>query len=391
MIMNDFLKRDRWLLTISFVSAVVVFLLSYFTDNSSYSFVGGPSVGQRIEQITQFLGNDDEVTTDDLLFINVAYDRELVSVDDEFGLPKGNIDITDRSKLLSLLEQLNRSGYKEIVIDISFTNQYHTDVDSSLFALIASMDNIVIAKSEKTLIADEILNGKARYSEYHTHIAESNFVKYAYIKNGEPTLPYQMYLDLYGNEISSFGGFYFFNGRLATKSVVLRHPIKLWNKFSGDKSSADLGEMLYYNLGSDLLDLGVDIASLAKDKIVVVGDLTENDLHDTYMGKIAGPVININAFCALVNGDIIIPYSEIIFLLLLYSAITFLIIKGKGNFIFTRHFKSKLWQLVLSLMSVSTVLVCVSAVMYILFKLDVSVLIPSLWFSWLIVFMKYKR
>lgn len=388
------IKHHKRSLIISAINAVVVFVLCYSVDNLPYSFVGDATLGQRFEQFKQLFSQKDDEIPSELLLINVAYDRELVEINDEFGLPKGNIDITNRCKLIELLSRLNDSDYKYIILDVSFSNEHHTPQDSALFSLIRNMDRIVVAKSETIQIADSILFKKARYSDYSTHISESNFVKYEYIRNGEPALPYQVYLDLHGSKIRSFAGFHFFQGRLANKSIVLRHPIKLWNKFNTVSDNTFIAEPQYYNLGSDILDIGIDISSLAKNKIVVIGDFTENDLHDTYLGKIAGPIININAFYALVNDNLSIPYTEIGVLFLLYFAISFVIMKGisiKTLLPFVKNIKSKTFDFLLSFIGLSFVLTIIALLWYIMFGLDINILIPSLYFSIFGIIIKYRK
>lgn len=277
---------------------------------------------------------------------------------------------------------------------MSFSNEHKTEQDSALFNLIHKMKRIVVAKSEKIETADSILLDKARYSDYSTHISESNFVKYEYIRNGEPTLPYQIYLDLGGDEIHSFAGLYFFKGRLANKSIVLRYPIKIWNKYVLNSSSKIMAEPQYYNLGSDILDTDIDTSSLTKDKIVVIGDFSENDIHDTYIGKIAGPIINLNAFYALTNDNLSIPYTEIFFLLLLYFTISLFIMKEvsvNSLFPFVKKIKSKTFDFLLSFIGLSFSLSGISLLWYTLFDLDINILIPSLYFSIFGTIIKYRK
>ncbi len=387
-------RLNKKSLIVSAINAFVVFILCYTIDNLPYSFVGDATLGQRFDQVKQFVSSKDEDIPSDLLLINVAYDRELVDVTDDFGFPKGNIDITNRSKLLELLTRLNNSHYKYIVLDVSFSNEHKTEQDSALFNLIHKMKRIVVAKSEKIETADSILLDKARYSDYSTHISESNFVKYEYIRNGEPTLPYQIYLDLGGDEIHSFAGLYFFKGRLANKSIVLRYPIKIWNKYVLNSSSKIMAEPQYYNLGSDILDTDIDTSSLTKDKIVVIGDFSENDIHDTYIGKIAGPIINLNAFYALTNDNLSIPYAEIFFLLLLYFTISLFIMKEvsvNSLFPFVKKIKSKTFDFLLSFIGLSFSLSGISLLWYTLFDLDINILIPSLYFSIFGTIIKYRK
>lgn len=390
----NILKRNSKALIISLINAIAVFLLCYFIDNMPYSFVGDATVGQHFEQIKQIINPTPDDIPTDLLLINVAYDRELVNVTDEFGLPKGNIDITDRTKLLDFLSQIKNADYKYIILDVIFSKEYQTARDSALFNLIREMDNIVISKSENFELADSILIDKARYSDYSTHISESNFVKYEFIRNGEPTIPYQVYQDYYKDSISSFAGFYFFNGRLANKSVILRFPITVENKVVPQSDSDGIGHLKYYNLGSDIMDMEVDIPLLAKNKIVVIGDFCENDIHGTYLGKISGPIINVNAFYALVNDNLSIPFLEIVFLLILYFTISMFFLKEveiKRYIPVVKKVNSKTLSFIFSFIGLSFVLTLIGLICYILFGLDINILIPSLYFSLFNIIIKYRK
>ena len=75
------------------ISTMLLLLVCYLTDNIGYALISGPSVGHRIEQFREFSGLSKDVIPDDVIFINIAYDRELVPVYDEYGLTKSNIII----------------------------------------------------------------------------------------------------------------------------------------------------------------------------------------------------------------------------------------------------------------------------------------------------------
>lgn len=394
---KNFCKNIKWYsvaFRISWFNAIAVFLSCYFIDSLPYSFVGDATIGQRYEQIKQYFNPSHDKIPSDLLLINVAYDREFVEVYDDFGFPKGNIDITDRAKLLELLSQLKEADYRYILLDVAFSEDYHTENDSALFNTISDMKNIVISKSANFKLADSILESKARYSDYSTHISESNFVKYEFIRNGEPTMAYQAYMDLYGKSISSFAGLYFFNDRLANKSIVLRFPIILWNKVSTHSESEDIGQVQYYNLGTDILQMGVDITQSAKDKIVVIGDFCENDIHNTYLGKMAGPIININAFYALFNDNLSIPFIEIVFLLVLYFAISLSMIKEisiRQYIPLAKKIKSRTAGFIFSFIGLSFGLTLIGLLCYVLWGWDINVLVPSLYFSIFGTILKYRK
>lgn len=383
--MTTILKNIRLLkLGEAILYSVILMLICYFVDNSGYSILGDATVGQHIEQLRLMLGKKSDTLPDDVYLINVAYDRQLIPLKDTLEMTKGNIDITDRQRLVDLLTEMKSADYKYVILDVLFDEKWHTPADSTLYALISSMDNIVVAKTATAKIADEIPTSKLRFSDYSKLILESNFVKYEYIRMGEPTLPYQMYVDLYGNQISRHGWFYFFNGLPAYKSVVLRHPVKLWDDKRQDSSIAFGLEARYHNLGSDILDAGIDIPEVVKDKIVVIGDFCEEDMHETYLGQIAGPVIIINAYLALIHDDLSIPVWLIVFLFLFYTAISYCIIcrySLRQSIPFLNKIKSKSTLLIISFCSLSTLMTVVAGLLYIIFHIDIDIFIPSAWFT----------
>lgn len=389
----NIIKDNRRTVIVSVISALTVLILCYIIDNLPYSFVGDATLGQRIEQVKSFLGLSEDKIPDDVIIINVAYDRQLVNVNDEFGLPKGNIDITDRHKLYTLLRKAKDAQYKYIMLDVTFSDGYDTKYDSLLFDEILRTNDIVIAKSENFIIKDSSLLSKARFSDYSTHISESNFVKYDYIRNGEPTFPYQVYLDIHKKAISKFGPFYFFNGKLARKSVVLKLPIKIWNEYEDDlNGNYKAMGLWYYNLGSDLLDTEINLTKLFENKIILIGDVSENDMHDTYLGKIAGPIINLNAYYALVNDDLSISYTELVFLFLLYFGVSFYILKRYSILTvipYFRKFKSKTFRFFLSFFSLSFIFATISILGYLSFGIELNILIPSLYFTMFGYIVKY--
>lgn len=380
----------RWrTLALSMVSAIVVMLMCYFIDNLPYSFVGDANIGQRIEQI-KALHNSSDVTPPDFLLINVAYDRQLTTIydtvrTDTVKRPLGNIDIADREKLIKLLQELKKTDYRYVVLDLIFPKNISTPADSTLFDLILSMDRIVIAKTHNDSIADDRLLSKARFADYSVHISETNFVKFDYLRDKEATLPYQVYLDLYGDSIRSNGWFYTFNGRPANRSIVLRHPMKIWNKEPIlDVMDGYIHDNNYYNLGVDILDQGLNIPEEAEGKIVIVGDFTRNDMHDTYLGQRSGPVILANAIYGLINDNLSIPYSLILFEFVFFTIISYYIIRRKSIFNYLpilKRIRSKTVRLLLSFFSITTLMIMMGATLYLVFGLDIDILIPTLYFS----------
>ena len=318
----SFFKSRKKILLLSVINAIILLLATYLWDNFPYSFPDGPSTRQWIEGFRSAT-NTDESYTDSILIINNAYDRELVDITDSDGFPIGNIDITDRRKLLSFLEQAKRANnYKYIILDINFKEGYNTPVDSALFHTIASMERIVIPKHEGQQLADSVLYDKAYYNDYNTTILESGFIKYEYLKNGEYSLPLSIYHELTNNSIDNHGIIYYSGNNFCRKCIQISFPIRAWDyrDINGNNN--------YYHLGSDLIDNpNVDISQYIKNKYIVIGNITESDIHSTFIGPLPGAIISLNALIALINNEHLIDWSSIILIFIFYIFLSFIIFR----------------------------------------------------------------
>ena len=356
-------------------------LICYFADNLKYSIISGPSVGQRIEQFKETTRLSKDKPTDEFVFVNVAYDRMLVPVLDEFGFPQGNIDISDRDKLRLFLSQLNDS-HKYVLMDVLLSDRYKSDSDSALVKTLKATDRLSISRSSTGKLIDTTLSSKAGYTDYSTDIYETNFVKYEFLNSGEATMPYLAYQTLNPmSKIHKFGPIHWSNGHLYWNSLTLRFPIKLWNDRTVIEECSGLQEKKILNLGSDILEMGIDIPSLVKDKIVVIGDFTEDDIHDTYIGKIAGPVINIKALDALINNELEIPWPLVLFLFSVYTVIGYMTIRQpiSTNKILTKlHLNNSVIRYILSFIGYSFLLTVIGGGIYLMCGIDINIILPSL-------------
>ncbi len=378
-------KNTFWF---SFINVMLLLFICYFTDNHKYSILSGPSVGQRIEQFKAASGIGNEPILEEYVFVNIAYDRQLVPIYDEYGFSKGVIDITDREKLILFLNQLN-NNHKYVLMDILLSDKYQSEYDSLLTTSLLNTERISISRSSTTDLIDERLYIKAGYTDYSTDISESNFVKYEFIKDEEATMPLMAFQALEPNSyVHSFGPIYWANWHFYWNSLTLRFPIKLWDSYiqNANTNIENLQEKRILNLGTDILDMGVDIPWLVKDKIVVIGDFTENDIHDTYLGKIAGPVININALEALRNNELEIPWSLIFFLMTFYVMISYLMLRSSistNRILDKLHLNRTSVKYVLSFIGYSFIFTMVSGSIYLICGIDINVLIPTIWFTFL--------
>lgn len=382
------IKSQKKVLWFSAINAILLLLVCYFADNLKYSILSGPSIGQRIEQFREVAGITKDNIPEDYVFINIAYDRQLIPVLDEYGLPQGNIDITDRDKLTAFIQQLGNT-HKYILMDVLLSDKYQSEADSALIQTLLNTDRISVSRSNTAELIDKRLNEIAGYTDYSTDIYETNFVKYEFINDGNPTMPYMAFVatEEY-HPVHSLGPIYWSNWHFHWNSLTLRFPIKLWDSHTaGDNGCAnDWNEKKILNLGADILDMGIDIPTLVKDKIVVIGDFSEDDIHDTYLGKIAGPVINVNALEALRNNELEIPWTLIIFLFALYCAVCYQTVRQpiSTNKVLKRlHLDNKVFRYILSFIGYSFLFAIISGGIYLVCGIDINILIPSLWFTFL--------
>ena len=99
----------------------MMLLLLYVMDITDFSTEGEVKLLKYAHMLEIAIRPEEQAVPDDVLFINISYDKELVPVYDEYEMPMGNIDVTDREKLWKLLCAAERNGsYKYILLDIFF-------------------------------------------------------------------------------------------------------------------------------------------------------------------------------------------------------------------------------------------------------------------------------
>lgn len=383
-------KRKRHkILLISLCNAIILLLLSYVLNNQS--LFTGEDLNQYawLQFIKEKIGLSERTDYKDALFINVAYDKQLVDICDEFGMPIGNIDITDRAKLLKLLNLLTETNtYRYVILDVRFEKGFKSEVDSFLFAKIRQMDRMVIANHKDIELADSMLLGKAAINDYASTIVATNFARYKFIQNGRPSLPLYVYHELTSKTIKKHGLLYTCYGRLCHNSHFLRFPTNGFAEYD------EKGDKAYNHLGSDILAnySNSDLAELTKEKLVFVGDMVD-DVHDTYAGLKPGTIITYHALRSLLKDEHLVSFGLIFFLGVLFFLIS-LSLFSQISVIkwipFIRNTNSKMLFFIISFIGYAFVLSLIVCVLYLFFDQSISIFIPSLYFSTLKTINNYK-
>lgn len=384
-------KHRKVALLVSMCNVFILSLLSYILNNQP--LFTGEDLNQFawVQVLKNKLEIENKVDKQGALFVNIAYDKQLIEQTDNYGMPVGNLDITDRSKLLSLLQILRKTNrYVYIFLDVRFEKGYNApSIDSLLFAEIGSMRNIVVANHRGIEIADKSLLSKAAISDYDATIVSTNFVRYRYSYDTLYSMPLYAYKELTDKTINRHCLFYSCDGRLCYNSLFIDFPVENFSEFEEN------GEKAYYNMGSDLLDnySEEDIATLTEGKYIVIGDMIE-DMHDTYSGLKPGSVITYYAFLSLMEGKHFVRSWLILFLAVVFFLISLSQFSHKSIWeripIF-RKSKSKLLHFTLSFVEYTLLLSIIVVVLNVFWNVSTSVFVPSIYFAIQKIIINYKR
>ena len=291
-------------LLLSAVIALLFLLITFWVVNWRISVGAEKAALQQYEVLKQWVfGYQKENTmSDSILQVDVHYDKQIVMEHnaEDAHLIRGKVAVTDRDKLLRLLLYLKKTNnYRYILLDVFFDPTVTQPSDSALFSLVSSMPRIVIPEPQNPQ-KDSCLRAKMGFARYGTTVWEGDFVKYHYLIDDKRSLALKMYEELTGNKISSFESLHFDGWRPVRSSAILTYGLV------EDESLRD--EHLY--LGTSLVGDSIDSyeyqsliqnPDFAKDRYVLIGDF-EDDVHNTFMGKMSGCIINFNAFLFLQNG-----------------------------------------------------------------------------------------
>ena len=381
--------KNKVAVLISIGNVIALLLLTYILNNQSLFTGENLTCYALVEYFKGKTGLSQERINDDAIIINVGYDKQFVELSDDYGFPLGNSPVTDRTKLLRLLQKLDSTDtYRFIFLDVSFEKGYESSIDNELFAQIKHTPRIVIASHPDVELIDSSLYSVSALNNYDATIVETNFNRYKYSASGRESMPLYAYKMITGDSISKKGFLYFCGGRLCYNSLFVRFPFESKTEYDQE------GDKEYYNLGNEILSnySNEDLGQLCKDKYIFVGDMVE-DLHDTYSGIKPGPTITYYAFKELIEGRHIVNISLGIFLAILYFLISMSLLKRKEMWIekFSWVSKSPIVKFLMSLLGFSFVLSICAIFLGILFDTYISVLVPSLYFTIQKNIIDYKR
>lgn len=262
-------------------------------------------------------------SSDDYAFINTSYDLQLIDRYDEFGFPVGNQVITDREKLALLLDIIGKGTEKPkyVICDVHFVDS--TYADQQLHDALRQLDNVIIsshlndAGQVEMPIFDDINRG---LSDYVIGSIFDGVYKYQLIYHDSLKLtPLKMYEDISGEKAEMVGPLVKIGDRYTLNNFIMNY--RLLQKDIVDLEAGfnpvSLGELLFLE--------DKDIQDFTAGKIVVIGDFFENDTHETLFEITAGPLIILNAFLTIREGDTIVNIWFFLLLFVTYLYLSYMV------------------------------------------------------------------
>ncbi|MBL7873873.1 MAG: hypothetical protein JNM78_19825 [Cyclobacteriaceae bacterium] len=359
--------------TVLLVVLSLLWLNFSFTYDNESTIISAVSIAK-----TVLFKIEAKPSKNDFLLINVSYQKTLIPKLDHYGFEIGNEAITDRVSLAALFEKTSSfNNHRYLVCDI-FLDQ-PSPADSVLLHHVRRTKNILFPYHRQDgKFLRPIIPIPQALSDYDSDFG--SFLKYSYLQYDTcQTIALKMYLDLHRGIYKKSGWFYKKNGRLVLNSFILEFPIRQYDIFREDTvgyNSIHLTNFL--SLPDPLME------EMLKNKIVVIGDFLETDLHQTIYGANAGPLIHLNAYLNLrENKNMLTPWFFIYIFSAFYVFSFFLFKKNKVSTLkwIRKIQSSKLGGFLFDYLKYALFLLLMSITSYLIFGIHLNILIISLYFS----------
>ena len=360
---------------------------SYLMQNADVPFSGDETHAlkhalQWTNQSQEISDCDDCKWKDSIFLINGCYDID--TVPHYFGdelIPDGYYAITSRKDIYYTLRTLKQCKYKYILLDVALTRlpDGYNDYTDSIIAILSEMDNIVVAKSRNDYQwADKaLMDSVGRYVDYKINPEESGFVKFNIMESAA----LKMYEDITKRKIRKWLFLYTDRYALCRTTIIPSYFLTQDSLFC---NSRDWGEQKLYADLSDVAQYGASVYDF-DNKIIVIGDFLENDIHQTIAGDMSGALILLNIFLNLEHRYHIVHWWAVIALLVFYFLFSFLIVEGSqlwSKIPFGRKFwNSEIIQMLFECIGWTIIFHCLAVLIYLVCNQVYNPFIPIVWFT----------
>lgn len=261
--------------------------------------------------------------TAEILFVNVAYELEIVERTDSLGIPVGERAITDRATLAELLERLHRLGdpQRAVVMDVAFVDM--SPNDPRLRRAFEQTPTLLVAEElgPDGQPLPTVLPAAAGVTAFPRQ--NQTIVKFQRTWDGLPTLSDRMFSTLHP-ELYEARAQARWSRATRLNTHLLTHricppgaPRCVPASDRPDAAASHLDLSLLLALPDDLL------ASYARDRILLLGDYVDHDIHLTAVGDLPGSVVVANAYLGLVAGDDVVGWPLVAVLWVAFTLLSY--------------------------------------------------------------------
>ncbi len=345
-------------LCVAAVTAIITLILTIICDRIPHSFGNEELTMKKLQLASMLASGKTKPIPSDILPVNISFDRQLTPVNDEYGIPCGVIDVADHRKLLDFLYRIKDADYAAIAIDIFFDSGMPAEGDTALFKCINEMKRLTVPVHSDGTISPLIDKKLHSNGDYAVNLISNNFSKYNFAgADGIPSMAQTIFNDTH-NVMDYKPGIF------DNTTMILPLPVLLENSYTEE------GDKVWYNLGSDILDVSTDeeLRNLVKGKKIIIGDYCMNDIHDSYVGYISGPAIVINALTALEEGKAEINIWSILLTFTVYLVIAWFLIMNLTLWKVIRWNPSPIMNFILSFIGVGAILFLLQLAHFIIFS-----------------------
>jgi CHASE2 domain len=359
--------------TLLLIFATYLWLNLPFTYDNESAIISWSSIIKNV-----VLGLEAKPAKEDFLLINTAYEKAFIPKLDEFGFELGRETITDRQSLAVFFQKASsKNQHQFIVCDVFLESP--SEHDSLLLASVRATKNIRFPyHREGGEFLSPIIPVPVAFSDYDTDFG--NFLKYSYLQFDTcRSMALEMYTKIDKAEYNKRGIFYTKNGDLALNSFIIEFPIRQFDIFRDDTLGYNSMHL------SNFLSLPDELAyETLKDKIVVVGDFLEADMHQTIYGTTAGPLIHLDAYLNLKQNRNNLPVWFFLYLFIFYALFSYTLLFSTSLFTigWVKKIQVSKWGgFIVDYLKYAFFLLLMSVVSFLIFDVHLNVLVLSLYFS----------
>ncbi|MEN8118860.1 MAG: hypothetical protein ABFS35_00850 [Bacteroidota bacterium] len=383
-------KVQKKVLTLVLVShSLLLSVFSLYLLNLPYIYEDELRLIQITSAIKKFIiSKEEKPDRDRFLFVNVAWEKQLIEKLDNDGFPVGNQVITNRKSLSRFFSRINQKpdNHKYLICDISFVDPSENDME--LQVEFDKLTNYTVSyhKDENDIPQDPIFNVSKSISDYTTFNVDK-FIKFKLVQSDSLiTTPLKLYQEIYNKKMEQ-GFFYRLNNRYILNSFIV--DFRIWSYDLSDESSYKYD---YMNIGDFQFLPDSAFHKLLKDRIIVLGDFELNDIHETIYGDMSGPLILLNTFLAVEKGQNILSIYYLIFIFLSFILINYYVfdinIRFKAQFAHLIS-KSPIYNEMLRFFLYLFYFTIISSISFFIFNIHLTILLFSGYMSFLDIMNNY--